>query len=176
MGFAAVYGSFFPFIRAGVDYTIDRRAFYRSGNVYWNEFDPHAGFEFPLNFSQGKHITGLEFGSDVYYSRTDFQPAYANLFHSTSYTYLNNYLTFATRIQQARQNIYPHFAQNLTLNYKTAITGLTANQFLASANFFFPGLSINHNLVFNTAYQQKSDNNVISFTNDFPFARGYVAE
>ncbi|HZX59111.1 MAG TPA: hypothetical protein VFE54_10305, partial [Mucilaginibacter sp.] len=136
----------------------------------------HAGVEIPLNFSQGKQITGLDFGTDVYYSRTDFQARYKSIFHSSSYTYLNNYITFSTQTQQAKQNIYPRFAQNITLNYKTAITGLTANQFLASANLFFPGLSINHNLVFNLAHQQKADDNAIGFTNNFPFARGYVAE
>jgi len=176
LGFDAIYGALFPFIRVGMDYTIDRRGFYKGGNVYWNETDPHAGVEIPLNFSQGKQISGLDFGTDVYYSQTDFQAPYNSIFHSSSYTYLNNYITFSTQTQQAKQNIYPRFAQNITLNYKTAITGLTANQFLASANLFFPGLSVNHNLVFNLAHQQKADDNAIGFTNNFPFARGYVAE
>lgn len=176
IGFDAIYGSLFPFIRVGMDYTLDRRGYYKGGNVYWNETDPHVGFEIPLNFSQGKQVTGLDFGTDISYSQTDFQPPYNKTFHSSSYTYLNNYVTFSTQTQQAKQNIYPRFAQNITLNYKTAITGLTANQFLASANLFFPGLSINHNLVFNLAHQQKADDNAIGFTNNFPFARGYVAE
>ncbi len=176
LGFDAIYGALFPFIRVGMDYTIDRRAFYNGGNIYWNETAPHAGVEIPLNFSQGKQITGLNFGTDVYYSQTDFQPAYNKIFHSSSYTYLNNYITFSTQMQKAKQNIYPRFAENITLNYKTAITGLTANQFLASANVFLPGLSINHNLVFNAACQRKADGNGIGFTNNFPFARGYVAE
>ncbi len=176
VGFDAVYGSLFPFLRAGVDYTIDRRAFYRNGNVYWNETDPHAGFEFPLNFSQGKNITGLDFGTNVYYSRADFQAPYNQTFHSSSYTYLDNYLTFSNQIQQAKQNIYPRFAQNISFDYEKAITGLTANQFLVTSNLFFPGLSINHNLIVNIAYQQKNDENVIDFTNNFPFSRGYVAE
>ena len=176
VGFDAIYGALFPFIRVGVDYTLDRRGFYNGGNVYWNETAPHVGVEIPLNFSQGKNITGLDFGTDVYYSQTDFQAPYRSIFHSSSYTYLNNYITFSTQTQQAKQNIYPRFAQNITLNYKTAITGLTANQFLASANFFFPGLSVNHNLVVNLAFQQNNDNSAIGFTNNFPFARGYVAE
>jgi hypothetical protein len=176
VGFDAVYGAYFPFIRAGLDYLYDRRAFYNGGNVYWNETDPYVGIEFPLSFSQGKQITGLDFGTDVYYSRTDFQPPFNRTFKSSSYTYLNNYITFSTQIQQAKQNIYPRFGQNLTLNFKTAIAGLSANQFLASANLFFPGLSINHNLIINLAHQQNDDEEVIGYTNDFPFSRGYVAE
>ena len=35
---------------------------------------------------------------------------------------------------------------------------------------------VNHNLVINLAHQQKNKTNVIDFSNDFPFARGYQAE
>jgi len=172
-GFDAVYGGLLPFIRGGVDYTLDRRAFYNGGNVYWNETDIHGGLQFPFNLSRGRQLTGLTFGSDIYYSQTDFQ---SKGFNSTNYTYLNNYISFGTRIQQAKQNIHPRFGQSISLNYKRAITGLSASQFLANANFFFPGLSINHNLIINAAHQQKGDRNIINFTNNFPFARGYVAE
>ncbi|MBS1530694.1 MAG: PQQ-binding-like beta-propeller repeat protein [Bacteroidetes bacterium] len=175
-GFDAVYGAWFPFVRVGLDYLYDRRAYANGHHVYWNETDPHAGFEFPLNFSQGRQITGLDFGTDVYYSRADFQPPYNKSYKGNSYTYLNNYIVFSNQIQQAKQNIYPRFAQSLTLNFKTAVTGLTANQFLASANLYFPGLSVNHNLIFNLAHQQNNDENVVGYTNNFPFARGYVAE
>jgi hypothetical protein len=176
IGFDAVYGAWFPFLRAGLDYVYDRRAYASGGNVYWNEIDPHAGVEFPLNFSQGKRITGLDFGTDVYYSQTDFQAPFNKIYNSSSYTYLNNYVTFSNQIQSAKQNIYPRFAQSLTLNFKNAISGLTATQFLTSAYLYFPGIYINHNLIFNLAHQQNNDENVIGYTNDFPFSRGYVAE
>ncbi len=176
VGFDALYGALFPFLHAGIDYSFDRRGYYKGGNVYWNETDPYAGIEFPLNLSQGQQITGLDFGSNVYFSQTNFQAPYNRQFKSSNYTYLDNYVSFGTRIQQARQNIYPHFAQNLSIDYKVAVEGLTANQLLVSGNLFFPGLATNHSLVFNLAYQQKGSNNVIGFTNNFPFARGYFAE
>ncbi|MBS1503966.1 MAG: hypothetical protein JST32_17990, partial [Bacteroidetes bacterium] len=176
LSFDAVYGSLFPFLRAGADYVMDRRSFYNGKNVYWNETNLYTGFEFPLILNRGIHITGLSFGSDVYYSRTDFQPPFRQTFHSTSYSYLNNYVSFSTHVGQAVQNIYPRWGQNLSLNYKAAITGISAQQFLASGNLFFPGLAVNHNLVINLAYQQKGADNVIDFSNNFPFARGYFAE
>ncbi|MBS1524904.1 MAG: hypothetical protein JST19_04605, partial [Bacteroidetes bacterium] len=176
LSFDAVYGSLFPFLRAGVDYVIDRRDFYKGGNVYWNETNLYTGFEFPLVLTRGIHITGLSFGSDIYYNRTDFQPPFNKTFHSTNYSYLNNYITFSTHIEQALQNIYPRWGQNLALDYKAAITNISAQQFLASGNLFFPGLAINHSLVVNLAYQQKAAGNVIDFSNNFPFARGYFAE
>jgi len=176
IGFDAIYGALFPYISGGVDYTIDRRGFYKGGNVYWNETDLHGGLEFPLNFSQGKNITGLAFGSDLYYSQSNFQQAFRNLFSDRSYAYLNNYVSFSNHIQQAKQNIYPRLGESISLNYKTAISGLSANQFLADGNFFLPGFLINHNIVINAAHQQKGEGNVIDFSNDFPFSRGYQAE
>jgi hypothetical protein len=176
LGFDAIYGALFPFIKAGVDYTIDRRGFYKGSNTYWNETDLHGGLEVPLNFSSGKNITGLDFGSDLYFSQTNFQAPYNTIFQATNYTYISNYITFTNHIQQAKQNIYPRFGQSVSLSYKTAIAGLSADQFLASGNLFFPGLAINHNLVINAAYQEKGENNVIDFSNDFPFSRGYYAE
>ncbi|HVW12475.1 MAG TPA: hypothetical protein VHB54_01555 [Mucilaginibacter sp.] len=176
LSFDAVYGALFPFLRTGIDYVIDRRSFYNGKNVYWNETNLYTGFEVPLILNRGIHITGLSFGSDIYYSRTDFQPPFRQTFHSTSYSYLNNYVSFSTHVGQAVQNIYPRWGQNLSLNYKAAITGISAQQFLASGNLFFPGLVVNHNLVVNLAYQQKGADNVIDFSNNFPFARGYFAE
>ncbi|MEO6849131.1 MAG: hypothetical protein ABI203_01640, partial [Mucilaginibacter sp.] len=175
-GFDAIYGALFPFLSAGVDYTIDRRGLYHGGHVYWNEIDLHGGLQFPLNFSQGKNITGLDFGSDLYYSQTDFQSPYKAMFQGRNYTYLNNYISFSNHIRQAKQNIYPRFGESISLNYKSAISGLSANQFLARATFFLPGILINHNLLINIAHQQKDANNVIDFSNNFPFSRGYTAE
>jgi len=175
-GFDAIYGALFPFISGGADYTLDRRGYYKGSNIYWNESDVHAGLELPLNFSSGKQLTGLSIGSDIYYKRSTFQQPYQNLFSDQNYTYLNNYITFTNHIQQARKNIYPRLGEAVTLNYKTAITGTNANQFLASGTFYLPGLFINHNLVVNAAHQQKGADNVIDFSNDFPFSRGYTAE
>jgi hypothetical protein len=175
-GFDAVYGALFPFLSLGADYTIDRRGFYKGSNIYWNETDLHGGLEFPLNFTSGKNITGVSFGSDLYYSQTNFQAPYNTTFKARNYAYVNNYITFTNHIQQAKQNIYPRFGQNISLNYKTAVSGLSANQFLATGTFFFPGLLINHNFLINAAHQQKGASNGIDFSNNFPFSRGYIAE
>ena len=175
-GFDAVYGALFPFFKAGVDYTIDRRGLYNGSNVYWNETDLHGGLEVPLNFTSGKNITGLDVGSDLYFSQNDFQSPYNKILSSRSYAYVSSYINFTNHIQQAKQNIYPRFGQSLSLSYKSAISSFTNDQFLASGNLFFPGFEINHNFIINAAYQQKDGNNGISFSNDFPFSRGYFAE
>jgi hypothetical protein len=174
--FDAIYGALFPYIDAGVDYTLDRRQFFRGNYVYWNETKLHGGLEVPLSFSAGKHSTGLTFGSDFYYNRVSFQPSTFVKTTDRSITYLNNYIAFSNQTQQARQDIYPQLAQSISLNYKSTVTGGSATQLLASGTFYFPGLFTNHNFVVNVAHQQKGKDNVVGFSNDFPFSKGYSAE
>jgi hypothetical protein len=66
--------------------------------------------------------------------------------------------------------------ESISLSYKSSTSSLTASQFLASGHFYFPGLFTNQSLVISAAHQQKNKNNVISFSNNFPFSRGYQAE
>lgn len=176
IGYTGIYGALFPYISAGANYTFDRKGFYQGGSLYYNETDLHAGLEIPLNFTTGKTATFLNAGSDVYYSRSTIQQPYRSMFADRHYTYLNNYVTFSNEIQQARKNINPRFAQIVSINYKTAIAGLNASQFLASTALYFPGLGINHSLAISGAYQQKGQNNGIGFSNDFPFSKGFTAE
>jgi hypothetical protein len=171
--FDGIYGVLFPYLSAGVDYTLDRKGFYNGSNIYWNETELHGGFRLPFNFTSGLHITGLSVGTDLYYKFTNFQ-SNSNL--NKSFTYLNNSISFSNHVQQARQNIYPRFGESVSVNYKSTIAGYQASQFLVSGNLFFPGILINHNLVINAAHQQKGKDNLISFSNNFPFSRGYEAE
>jgi len=175
-GFDAVYGALFPYISAGANYTLSRRGYNNGQNIYWNETNLHGGLELPLNFSAGKNITTLNSGTDLYYASVNFQQPFRNLYHDRNYTYLNYYINFSNSIQQAKQNIYPRLGQSVMLNYKSAISNIQAQQFLANGLFYFPGLFVNHNLVISLARQQKDRNQVIDFSNDFPFSRGYTAE
>lgn len=175
-GFSTVYGALFPYLSASASYIADRKGFYHGSDVYWNETEVSAGAQIPLTLSRGRQITGLSFGSDVVYNISRFQAPYRSALADRSYTYLNNYARFYNGITQAKQNIYSRFAQSLSVNYKYAITGAHANQFLASGTLYLPGILTNHNLVITGAFQGKNRNSAISFSNDFPFSRGYTAE
>jgi len=174
--FDAIYGALFPYLSAGADYTLDRRGFAKGHYVYWNETQLHGGLQVPFNFSQGKNFTGLTIGSDLYFNRTSFQQPYATLYADRSYTYLNNYISFNNQTQRARKNIYPAFAQSISVNYKATIASASATQLLATGSFYFPGLVTNHSFVVSLAHQQKGKDDVISFSNDFPFSKGYTAQ
>src|SRR6202012_2048927 len=101
------------------------------------------------NFTEGKHSTFLSIGSDI-----NYQITYTKIFTSRDNTYLNSYISFSNSNQQARQNIYPTLGENITLNYKNAISGLNSTQFLAEGTFYLPGLITNHSLVLTVAHQQ----------------------
>ena len=174
--FDAVYGALFPFIRGGVNYTADRHSLFNGERIYFNEKDVYAGLQVPLNFSNGRNITSLSAGSDVYYTSNTIQDPFRSRFRDRDYTYLSHSITFSNRIQQARQNIYPRFGQSISLNYRHAISNLSASQFLASGTLFLPGILRNHSLLISAAHQQKGQANAVNFSNNFPFSRGYTAE
>ena len=161
-GFDAIYGALFPYLSGGAGYTLNRRSYFKSNHIYWNETNVHAGLELPLNLTAGKLSTLLHIGSDLFYTKAAFRPAYQRLFANRSYTYSNNYIIFSNTIQKAKQNIYPRLGQSISINYKSAISGINADQFLASGAFYFPGFKLNHNLVITAAHQQKDKNNVIN--------------
>jgi hypothetical protein len=177
IGFNAIYGGLFPYISGGVAYTFDRNALGKYHRIYWNQLEASVGLSVPLNLSKGRNMTSLSFGSFYTYNSSYFQGSYKDSIGTIDYGYLNNTISFSNQIQSARQNIYPRFAQTLTLNYKTAIQKYTANQFLASASLYWPGLFLNHSFVVNVAFQGHDTlRHPFTYSNGFPFSRGYQAE
>ncbi|MEO6917216.1 MAG: hypothetical protein ABI151_17695 [Chitinophagaceae bacterium] len=176
VGFNAIYGGLFPYLSGGVTYTLDRRGLYRNRRINWNEWEYRAGLNVPLNLSRGNHITNLNIGTDYIYNQPKFRGVYKDSLGDRSFGYTNSYFTISNQVQKAKQQIYPHFAQSAYLGYRRALHGGEANQFLASGYLYFPGFSNNHSLVLNAAFQQHDTLNQRSFTNSFPFSRGYTAE
>jgi hypothetical protein len=175
-GMDFTYGGLFPFINIGAAYRIDRNGYFNGQKIYWNELLPYAGVSVPLNLSRGKWITNLEGGSNVTYHQQYFQGVYKDSIQNTSYFSLDPQLLFTNQLQAGRLQIYPSFAQTLLLKYNRAISDISGNQFLASAGFYFPGLTPTHSLVIKTAIQQRDSLNQVRFTNSFPFSRGYSGE
>lgn len=176
LGFNAIYAAWFPKVSAGVTYTMDRRSLYRNQRIYWNELELRGGANLPLNLSKGRNYTNLNIGADYIYNQPQFKGAFKDSLGNQSFDYINTLFTFTNQIQQARQHFYPRFAQTLLLNYKKAISNFDASQFLVTGNIYLPGLCQNHNFFLNGAFQQKDTLNQRSFSNSFPFSRGYSAE
>ena len=170
------YSGWYPYVNIGANYIFDRRDFLTGGRtLYWNESQANAGLSLPLNLSKGRSITRLTMGSDYVFKHLSYQGKYKDSFATRQLGYFNGYLTFSHQLQQARQQIYPRFAQVISVSYRTALHSVTANQFLAAATFYFPGIALTHNLVVNLAFQHRDTLNQYRYSNSFPFARGYEA-
>ena len=173
MGINATYGALFPYFSAGMDYTIDRRGRYHGKTVYWNELEPYAGFNIPLNLSKGKMITFMNFGSNYVYNQSNFKGIYKDTLGRISYSYISNFFSINNQIQKAKQNIFPRFAQSLSATFKRALTNYKASQFVVNVSLYFPGFLTNHNLVLNGAYLNQDTLGQLNFSGGFPFSRGY---
>jgi hypothetical protein len=179
-GAGAVYGALFPYLSVGADYIVDRTINYTVNNSpvintgYYNETQVHGGLVFPFNFTQGHTATSLAVGSQLVYNLTSYQPPLSTFYGDQNYMYVDNYLSFSSHNRQAKKNIYPHLGESLSLDYKSAITNISGNQFLAIGNLFLPGIGINHNLIIQGALQERDKANGANFSNNFPTSRGYT--
>jgi hypothetical protein len=171
------YGALFPYLNAGVEYRSDRSGYLRNTEkIYWNELQAYGGLSVPLNLSRGRWLTSLESGMSFTYHRNYFTGKYRDSLHAPGYGSLDPYISFSHQLQTARQQIYPSFAQVAWLQYNRAVSQLSGDQWLASGNFYFPGLTPTHSLEFRAAIQQRDSLNQIRFSNGFPFSRGYSGE
>jgi hypothetical protein len=170
--FNATYGGWFPYLSAGVNYLIDRGTLFHQNLIRYNQIEPYAGFNIPLNLSRHRSFTNLNFGSQYVYSQGIFRGKYQDTLKS-SYSYSSSFLSFSHQTQQAQQQIFPRFAQTISLSYKTPLTHIKGFQFLSNGNLYFPGFGKTHSLVLNGAYLRKDSLNQINFSSGFPFSRGY---
>ncbi|MBV8252507.1 MAG: hypothetical protein JO154_07855 [Chitinophaga sp.] len=170
-GASFLYGGWFPWLGTGVDYTINKSGYTSKGQlVYWNQLSWHAGFTIPLNFSSGLYGRSLTLSSNYY-----IQQLYANglRFRVNPQQYASTALVFNNQRIRAAQNIYSHFGQYLVLQYNNSIGGARGNQFYGRFDLSLPGLSRNHSLVLQAAYQRHDTLGNYSFTDRFVYARGY---
>jgi hypothetical protein len=176
IGLSTVYGGLFPYISGGANYTIDRRGRYHGKTIYWNELEPYAGYNIPLNLGKGRSLSFMNIGSNYVYNQSDFKAAYKDTLGSISYSYLSHFFSFSHQVQKARQHIYPRFAQAISIGYKSALSNQKGSQFVANGNLYLPGLLTNHSIVVNGGYLRKDTIGQLNFSSGFPFSRGYQAE
>lgn len=140
-----------------------------------NESEIGAGLLLPLNLSGGKYVRRLTLSSGINIDNIKWTGLAKTLLNDQNVTASVNRLTYIARSQQAIQQIYPRFAQTVILDFRSAISSQTAQQFLANTAFYFPGLHVNHNVVLTLAYQSRDTMQEYFFPNSFPFSRGYNA-
>jgi hypothetical protein len=175
VGVDATYGALFPWLDMGINYIFDRNRLVPTGKAYFNEANAYVGYSIPLSWVHGRSITGLQFGTDLVYSRQDYKEVYKDSGLDRRFTYLRNFLSFTNQIQQARAQIYPRLAQTLYLLYDQSVSSNASHQLLASGYLYLPGADLTHSLQLGAAWQGRDKAGIGGYSDGFPWARGYAA-
>jgi len=175
-GYTALYGGWYvqPFV--GISETWHRTARLNTDtSVHWNEFNAQGGLQLPLNFSGGRMYRYLTLYSAYNYSKVTWTGLGKQLYRNIDFSYLNSGVIYTWQVQRAAQHIYPRWGQTIQLQYRNIISKYTGYQLLAKTSFYLPGLFKTHNLVLSAAYQMRDTSGQYTFSNNFPFSRGYIA-
>jgi len=172
VGYPAVYGGWYlqPFIN--INETFNRTAqLNEDTTVKWNEFLASAGLQLPLNLTSGKQYRSLTLSAAYNINNIQWKSNTKQLLNDI--TYVTARLSYSGQIQKAPKQIYPRWAQSFLVQYRASVASVTAHQFLATGNLYLPGIAKTHNLVLNAAYQSRDTARQYSYTNNFPYSRGY---
>lgn len=141
--------------------------------VHWNELEAYAGLQLPLDLSGGKNYRYLTISSTYRLDKIQWTGLAEKLFRDKTYPYQQTWVSYSSQIQKSQQQIYPHFAESVFLQYRNLVSAGTAHQFLASGALYLPGIAGNHSIVLTAAYHGRDTLQQYLFSNDFPFSRGY---
>jgi len=176
VGYNGIFGGAYLQPVFGVSHTWQRTAAFRNDTlVNWNELIAYAGLQLPLNLSGGKQYRFLTLSTTFNTEQIKWSGIAQKLLKNQEFNYINARLVYTGQVQKAIQQIFPHWAQSLLLQYKSTVSRVTAHQFLASGSVYLPGLAASHNLVFTAAFHSRDTLQQYLFSNNFPFARGYTA-
>jgi hypothetical protein len=175
IGYNAAFAGWFPVLSAGAEVSFNRTLDTALGkSVIYNAAKLAAGVSIPLRFVGGRTNKFLSFGGGYNLEQFYFSGSGKNVFKNRSVDYVNGFLSFSNISQQARQHVNPRWAQTLSVNYRDAVNVISSHKLVAHASFYFPGISRNHSLVINTAYQNR-DIFPDLFSKIFSYSRGYEA-
>jgi hypothetical protein len=175
VGINGVYAGLFPLLNIGAEESFNRTVDTVLGKPFqFNSATLKTGFSIPLNFVGGRTNQFLNMGAGYNIEQYYYKGVGKNIFNNKSLNYVNAFLSFSNVSRRAKQHINPRWAQSISLAYRDAFNFRDSHKFVGSSSFYFPGLSVNHSLVINAAYQ-KRDSLPDLFSNTFPYARGYEA-
>jgi hypothetical protein len=176
LGYNGVYGATYLQPVFGASQTWQRSAnIGRDSIAHWNETQGYAGLQLPLNFTSGKFYRFLTVSGTYNVNRVQYTGLAEKLFASRTVQYYQLRLNYTSQVQQTRQQIYPHFAESISFQYKNAFSGRSAQQWLISGAICLPGIATNHSIVVTGAVQGRDTLGQYFFSNGFPFSRGYTA-
>ena len=176
IGYDGIYGAHFLQTLFGMSHAWNRAAYLNKDSLlHWNETNTYLGIQLPLNFSGGQFYRYLTLSSTYHLDQVKWSGIGKTIMHDADINFISTSIRFSNQIQKAKQQIFPHWGQSILVQYKQAVRKYSANQVLFSGSFYLPGFSNNHSLVLTGSYQVRDTLQQYSFTNNFPFSRGYTA-
>lgn len=174
VGFSSVYGSFFPYLNIGSEFTFNREGVTGNKLRQWNQLDSRIGLSVPLSKTKGQTFRNFSVNS-FYVHRNEFnKDFFKDSIGNSSYGYLSHSISWSQQVQKAVQHIYPRFAYSLSSSFRHAISKDEGSQFNGNASLYLPGLLSTHNFIINGSFQQRDTLSQISFGNRFAYSRGFT--
>ena len=143
VGYNITYGVSYvqPFI--DVSETFSRKIYDQQNHVFtYNELNGIAGLQLPLNLSGGKEYRNLSMSAAYGFDNTQFTGNTKTIAHNFTNGYLQTQVSYVSQKQSAYQQIYPHWAQSLLLQYRRLTSHDPAAQFLSRASLYLPGFCL----------------------------------
>jgi len=176
LGVSGIYGGTYLQPMMGWDQFWSRSGYYHGDTLlHWNESNAYLGLQLPLNLTSGNSFRYLTLASTYHFDQLKWTGIGEKLFQNQQFNAIQSRVDYINQVQQAKQQIYPHWGQRLNLQYKTLVGHQSATQLLVAGSFYLPGFSNNHSIVVSAAYQQRDTLQQYLFSNGFPFSRGYYA-
>jgi len=170
-GWSASYGGWFPVINGGVEYIANRHVEQPTRILTLDDLEARIGYNIPLNFTKGKTLKGLNFGSNLFFDRTVPTGETKNIIAAQSGSYLHHFASWAQQLPSARQHIFPKLGYSIATAYRHRLNA-SGYQTNGSTALYLPSFARNHSVVFTGSFQQV-DTGALTFSNRFSLARGY---
>ena len=173
-GLNMVYGGWYIQPLVGVSNTWSRNVKVDANTSYfYDELNLNAGIRLPINLTAGNEYRFLNLQATVNNQQVKWKGLSKDLFNNLSFNYWEARLQYSSQIQKAEQHIFPHWAQTLLVQHRNIINQYTGHQTLFSGYLYLPGFLRTHSIVLTAAFQMRDTMNQYSFSNNFPFSRGY---
>jgi hypothetical protein len=175
VGFTGTYAGLYPLLSVRAEHSFNRSLDTAVGKpVQFNSAKLQGVVSVPLSFVGGRNNQFLNMGAGYTIEPFYYRGISKNVFNNKMIHYANAFFAFSNQSRQAKQNIFPRWAQIVSLSYRDAFTFRNSHKFVGNAAIYFPGLFKNHSFVVNASLQ-KRDSLPDLFSKTFSYSRGYEA-
>ncbi len=168
----ASFAQYYPVLN--FSFSAGRRAGLSEGiRVNWWENKISGGVLLPWDLSKGLYTSNLSLFSNYNLTSIKFDETDGLLTTDFTLHSLQTGISFLNKRKKAVQNIFSKNSQYIKAELNNSIDEFSGNQLFVDSEWTFPGVSQNHNLVFQVAYQREDNENDYQFIDNFFYSRGY---